>query len=56
MTPLSPMGSMLNLGNNQSLTDELKDSEAEERRKRLQQAQQQRAMGPAAQLLGLGVA
>jgi hypothetical protein len=48
----SPAGQLL-FGNG-SLPQELKDETDEQRRLRLQQQQQQRALGPAAQLLGLG--
>ena len=46
----SPTGQALGLGGNP-----LQDDETEEQKRlRLQQQQQRRAMGPAAQLLGLG--
>lgn len=48
----SPAEQMLGMGKNP-----LQDDETDEERKlRLQQAQQRRAMGPAAQLIGLGAA
>ena len=55
MMPMSPAGQMLNLGNS-SLSDQLKDETERQRLLRLQQQQQQRAMGPAGQLIGLGAA
>jgi hypothetical protein len=46
----SPAGQMLGMGSNPLQEDETE----EQKRLRLQQMQQRRAMGPAAQLLGLG--
>ena len=54
LSPLSPMGQALNL--NAPLQKQVADETEEQRRLRLQQMQQQRAVeSPAASLLGLGV-
>jgi hypothetical protein len=47
----SPAGQMLGMGGSNPLQE---DETEEQKRLRLQQMQQRRAMGPAAQLLGLG--
>lgn len=52
LSPLSPMGQALNL--NAPLQKQVADETEEQKRLRLQQMQQQRALGPVAQLAGLG--
>jgi hypothetical protein len=51
-TGVSAAGSALNLGG--SLAQQVKDETDEQRKKRLQLAQQQQALGPAGMSLGLG--
>jgi hypothetical protein len=51
---VSPASSALSLGS--ALPQQLADETDEQRRKRLQMQQTRMAMGPASQLLGLGVA
>jgi hypothetical protein len=50
---MSAAGTSLGLGGD-SLSQQLQNESAEERKKRLQLAQQKLALGPAAQSLGLG--
>jgi hypothetical protein len=51
---VSPAASALNLGSG-TLPQQLQDETEEQRRKRLQMQQTRMAMGPASQVLGLGV-